>query len=73
MSVIVAIAVGGIEGLGLLAAQTHLQGVFWDLIGGLNENFGVLGYVIIGVFLLSWMLSVCIYKWRRYDDLEQST
>jgi high-affinity nickel-transport protein len=70
VSVIVAFAVGGIEALGLIASQLHLAGSFWTLISKLNNNFGVLGYFIIGLFALSWILSLVIYRWRRLDDLE---
>jgi high-affinity nickel-transport protein len=69
VSVIVAFAVGGIEALGLIASQLHLAGSFWTLIAKLNNNFGVLGYFIIGLFALSWILSLVIYKWRRLDDI----
>jgi high-affinity nickel-transport protein len=70
VSVIVALVVGGIEALGLLGGQFHLQGTFWGLIGRLNGNFGVLGYCIVGIFALSWVVSIAIYKLRRFEDLE---
>lgn len=70
LSVIVAFAVGGIEALGLLAGQFHLKGIFWDLINGLNGNFGLLGYLIIGLFAVSWIVSIAIFKWRKFDRLE---
>jgi high-affinity nickel-transport protein len=70
VSVVVAFAVGGIEALGLLAGQLHLKGVFWDLVNTLNGNFGFLGYGIVGLFALSWIVSIAIYKWRRFDFLE---
>ena len=70
VSVVVALAVGGIEALGLLASEFHLTGGMWGWVGKLNENFGVLGYCIIGLFAGSWILSIAIYKWRRFDDLE---
>jgi high-affinity nickel-transport protein len=70
VSVVVALAVGGVEGLGLLVGQFHLTGGFWDLVGKLNDNFGLLGYGIIGLFALSWIFSIAIYKWRRFDDME---
>jgi high-affinity nickel-transport protein len=73
ISVVVAVMVGGIEALGLIADQFHFHGTFWDLIGTLNENFGTLGYAIIGLFALSWIASIWFYKWRRFDDLEVST
>lgn len=72
VSVVVALAVGGIEALGLIAAQFHRQGEFWIFVNDLNGHFGTLGYLIIGLFALSWIVSVSIYKWRRYDDLELS-
>ena len=72
VSVVVAFAVGGIEALGLFAGQFHLKGTFWDLVNRLNNNFGTLGYFIIGLFALSWILSIAIYKWRRFDQLEIS-
>lgn len=70
LSVIVALAVGGVETLGLLAGQFHLTGRFWNGVTKLNDNFGTLGYFIVGLFALSWMVSIAIYKWRRFDDLE---
>lgn len=42
VSVIVAVVIGGIEALGLLADQLKLQGPVWDAIGTLNDNFGTL-------------------------------
>ncbi len=67
---IVALVVGGIEALGLLAGEFRLNGVFWDTVRKLNENFGTLGYFIIALFALSWILSIAFYRWRRYDELE---
>jgi nickel/cobalt transporter (NiCoT) family protein len=70
VSVIVAFVVGGIEALGLLAGQFRLKGTFWDLVGKLNGHFGMLGYLIVGLFVLSWVVSIAIYKWRRFDAVE---
>src|ERR1700735_3500310 len=55
VSVIVALVVGGIEALGLLAGQFHRQGVFWKMGGKLKRSFWVLGYLIIGIFLVCWL------------------
>ncbi len=70
VSVAVALAVGGVEALGLLAGEFHLTGGPWAVVGKLNDNFGVLGYCIVALFAGSWLLSLAIYKWRRFDDLE---
>ncbi len=69
VSVVVALVVGGIEALGLVAAQLNLRGSFWDLVARLNNNFGTLGYLIVGLFAMSWIVSIAIYRWRRFDDL----
>jgi len=70
VSVVVAFAVGGIEALGLVAEQFHLTGRFWIFVGRLNDNFGTLGFCIIGLFAISWIVSLAIYKWRRIDRVE---
>ena len=70
ISVIVAFMVGGVEVLGLVAEQLRLGGPFWSAIGGLNGSFGTLGYLIIGIFALSWIVSALIYRIRRYDAIE---
>jgi len=73
VSVVVALAVGGIEALGLLVDRFHLRGTFWDAVIRLNANFATLGYFIVGLFVVSWLASVAFYKWRRFDDLELGT
>jgi len=70
VSVVVAFVIGGIEALGLLAGQFSLSGSFWDVVRKLNSHFGTLGYFIIAFFALSWIFSLAIYKWRRFDELE---
>lgn len=70
MSVLVALLVGSIEGLGLVADRLHLSGRFWNAVGSLNDNFGLIGYLIVGVFVISWLLSAAIYRWKRFEDVE---
>lgn len=70
VSVLVAFAVGGIEALGLLAGELRLNGTFWDAIRAVNQDFGTLGYLIIALFVASWIVSIALYKWRRYEELE---
>ena len=75
VSIVVAILIGGLETLNLLGDQLGLTdgGGFWGTIGAINDNFGVLGYIIIGIFVLSWAGSVIFYRFSRYDDLEVDT
>ncbi|WP_158791482.1 HoxN/HupN/NixA family nickel/cobalt transporter [Granulicella sp. L60] len=70
VSVVVAFAVGGIEALGLLAEQFHLTGRIWNLVTILNAHFGLLGYWIVALFMVSWLVSIAVYKWRGFDNLE---
>jgi high-affinity nickel-transport protein len=70
VSVLVALLVGSIEGLGLIGSELNCGGWFWDKIGMLNDNFGYLGYGIIGIFVFSWLVSALVYRIKGYDDLE---
>ncbi len=75
VSVVVAVLIGGLETLNLIGDQLGLTdgGGFWGAIGAINDNFGVLGYAIIAIFVLSWLGSVVFYSFRGYDDLEVNT
>lgn len=70
VSVIVAIAIGGIEALGLIGDQLGLEGGFWGGIGALNDNFNTLGFAIISVFVAAWAISFIVYKAKRLDDVD---
>lgn len=70
VSAIVALAVGGIEALGLLAGQFHPNGRFWVVVIRLNDSLAELGYAIVGLFALSWLVSMAVYKWRGFDKIE---
>ncbi|MEH1851661.1 MAG: HoxN/HupN/NixA family nickel/cobalt transporter [Nostoc sp.] len=73
VSVLVAVIIGGIEALSIIGDQLELKGWFWDFISELSDNFGTIGYLIIGIFVLSWLLSTFIYKVKKYDELEVTT
>ncbi|MEH1787290.1 HoxN/HupN/NixA family nickel/cobalt transporter [Nostoc sp.] len=73
VSVLVAVIIGGIEALSIIGDQLQLKGWFWDFISELSDNFGTIGYLIIGIFVLSWLLSTFIYKVKKYDELEVTT
>jgi high-affinity nickel-transport protein len=67
ISVGVALLIGGIEALGLIASKLRLEGAFWDAVGGLNESLANFGYLVVGVFLASWALSFAIYRWKGLE------
>lgn len=70
VSVLVALVIGGIEALSILSGQLKLHGRAWDAIGSLSGQFGTLGFIIVGIFIASWVISTVIYKIKRYDDLD---
>jgi nickel/cobalt transporter (NiCoT) family protein len=70
VSVLVALLVGGIEALGLISKRADLHGAFWDSVTALNNNFGSIGYLIVGIFVICWGVSALIYRIKRYDALE---
>jgi high-affinity nickel-transport protein len=70
VSVVVALLIGGIEGLGLVGDRLGLDGWFWDAIGTLNDNFSGIGFAIVGVFIFAWIGSVIFYRYARFDDFE---
>lgn len=70
VSVLVAFIVGTIEALSILSSQLNLSGGFWDITSNLSGNFGTIGFVIVGLFIASWLISTAIYKLKKYDDIE---
>jgi high-affinity nickel-transport protein len=68
-SVVVALLIGGIEALGLIAGKLGLAGGIWDVVSGLNEDLADFGFVVIGIFALCWAASALIYRWKGYDRL----
>jgi len=70
ISVFVALAVGGIEAIGVVADRLRLNGGLWDAVRLLNENFGLLGFIIVALFLASWLVSAAAFRLLGYDKLE---
>ncbi|MGC4191997.1 MAG: HoxN/HupN/NixA family nickel/cobalt transporter [Thermomicrobiales bacterium] len=68
ISVLVALVVGTIEVMQILAERFGLQGVVWQAAESLD--FERIGYLMIAVFLLSWLVSTAVYRLRGYDTLD---
>ena len=68
LSIAVALVIGSVELAQVLINLLDLRGRLSDFIVGLD--FGKLGYVIVGMFLLCWGLSVAIWKLGRMDARE---
>ncbi len=68
-SVVVALVIGGLEALGLLMDKLGLAGGIWDLVAGVNDNLGNAGFIVVGLFIACWGLSLLNYRRKGYDAL----
>jgi high-affinity nickel-transport protein len=68
-SVLVALLVGSVEVLGMIADAMSLKGSFWGFVVQLNNQFGMIGYLVIGLFAASWVVSLAVYYLKGYDRL----
>ncbi len=66
LSVAVALLIGTAELLGLLAQKLGLHGAFWNWVTGLDLN--VLGFVIVGLFLATWVVALVVWKTARIEE-----
>jgi high-affinity nickel-transport protein len=67
ISILVAVVIGTLELLSVLANELNLSGPFWTLLSSLN--FESIGYGIIGIFLSAWIVSLAYWKYKRFDEL----
>jgi len=66
LSVAVALLIGTIELLQVMAAKFSLEGGFWSFLDSLD--FGHIGYVVVGLFVATWAFSVILWKTRRIEE-----
>jgi high-affinity nickel-transport protein len=66
LSVFVALFVGAVELSQLLIDKLGLVGEPWDAIAGLD--FSTLGFVIVGAFVLAWVVAFTLFKVRRVEE-----
>ena len=66
LSVLVAIAVGTIELLSVLAGRLHLTGGFWHLVTTLNLN--ALGLLVVALFVLTWLVALIIWRFAHIEE-----
>jgi high-affinity nickel-transport protein len=67
VSVLIAFVIGGVEALNVIGSELGLSGGIWGVAGSLD--MGLLGVAIVGLFVLSWIVSTLVYRWKRYDEL----
>jgi high-affinity nickel-transport protein len=66
LSVAVALLIGTIELLSVLADRLSLSGGIWAFIATLDLN--IVGYVIVGLFILTWAVALAIWHFGRIEE-----
>jgi high-affinity nickel-transport protein len=66
LSVLVALVIGGVELLGLLAQQLNITGRFWTDMQ--NANINSLGFVIVGLFVVTWAVALAVWRFCRIEE-----
>ena len=65
LSVFVAFFIGAVEVMALLAGDAHLSGGFWSVVEAFNINTA--GYFIVGVFVVTWVVALSIWRFGRIE------
>jgi high-affinity nickel-transport protein len=66
LSVVVALLIGSVELLGLLAGQLGWRGEFWSWLGGIDLN--AIGFLIVGLFVLTWAVALLVWRYARIEE-----
>ena len=66
LSVAVALVIGSIELMSVLADRLSLSGGLWDVVSGLNLN--VVGYAVGGVFVLTWAVALAVWRFGHIEE-----
>ncbi|WP_345677800.1 HoxN/HupN/NixA family nickel/cobalt transporter [Yinghuangia aomiensis] len=66
LSVAVALIIGSVEILALLADRFDLHGPFWDRVSGVDLN--LVGYAIVGLFFATWAVAVAVWRFGRIEE-----
>jgi len=66
LSVLVALLVGTVEIVQVVAGGLHWNAGFWGFVQ--RVDFGTLGYAIVGLFALTWALSYAVWKVGRVEE-----
>jgi len=61
-SVAVALLIGGLEALGLVADRFALSGRLWSAVATLNDDVSSFGFAVIAIFVLAWGGSTLLFR-----------
>ncbi len=66
LSVVVALVIGTIEIVSVLAQKLSLSGQPWSFVSALDLNY--VGYAIVGVFVLTWVVALSIWHFGGIEE-----
>jgi high-affinity nickel-transport protein len=66
LSVAVALIIGTIELLAVLADRLTLSGGVWDFVSNLDLN--LVGYFIVGLFAVTWAIALAVWRFGRIEE-----
>ena len=66
LSVFIALFIGTVEILGLVAQELSLSGGFWGFMQNFNINRA--GFIIVGVFVATWIVALAVW---HFGDIER--
>ncbi|HEV7677095.1 MAG TPA: HoxN/HupN/NixA family nickel/cobalt transporter [Candidatus Dormibacteraeota bacterium] len=66
LSVAVALIVGTVEVLSILADRLDLHGGFWGFVASFDLNR--IGFLIVGLFVVTWIGAIAVWKFARIED-----
>jgi high-affinity nickel-transport protein len=66
LSVVVALVIGTIELVGLLATKLNAHGSFWAWWENININ--TLGFVIVAMFVATWAAALALWRFGRIEE-----
>jgi high-affinity nickel-transport protein len=71
ISVIVAVLVALIQFFALIGEQLELDNGWWRFWYFLGDSFEWIGVIIVGAFIVTWLISAVVYRLTGYRDLEK--
>lgn len=71
ISVIVAVLVALIQFFALIGEQLELDSGWWRFWYFLGDSFEWIGVIIVGAFIVTWLVSAIVYRLTGYRDLEK--
>ena len=66
LSIVVALGIGGIELVSVLADRLGLRGGVWDAAGAVDLN--TVGYAVVALFAVTWAAAVLVWRVGRIEE-----